>query len=189
MLKNLNNLEARSSNIALLSDSSVTHNQRDLTLRLRRLTSMKSKLMVEALRIRSSLDIPSLRRKSQLTKSLRTSRPLMSSEPLRVRDSVVSLKDSELKSYQERLIEVLEKLVVLDHGIHLESNGLLLELVNLGTIIELTRIRRSIELERALMHPMLLLNMILLRNRLPQWEDSSDMERSRMTSSYSRDVV
>jgi chromosome segregation and condensation protein ScpB len=61
----------------------------------------------------------------------------MSSEPLKVKDFAESLKDSDAKSYQERLIEDLERSDVSDHGIHLESNGLLLEPVKWDIIIEL----------------------------------------------------
>lgn len=59
------------------------------------------------------------------------------SVPLKVTDLLESLRDSESENYQERLIEVLERLVVSDLGIHPESNGPLPDVVNLVTIREL----------------------------------------------------
>lgn len=57
--------------------------------------------------------------------------------PLKVTDLLESLRDSESENYQERLIEVLERLVVSDLGIHQESNGPLPDAVNSVTIREL----------------------------------------------------
>lgn len=59
------------------------------------------------------------------------------SVPLKVTDLLESLRDSESENYQERLIEVLERLVVSDLGTHPESNGPLPDVVNLVTIREL----------------------------------------------------
>ena len=61
----------------------------------------------------------------------------MLSGPLKVTDLLESLRDSESENYQEKLIEVLERLVVSDLGIHPESNGQLPDVVNLVTIREL----------------------------------------------------
>ncbi len=106
MLRNLNSSEIKLSNIALLLDSSVTLNQIDLTLRPKRLMFMKSKLMEDLLRIKLNLEILFSKKKSLLIKFSKTLRLLMFSEPLKVKDSVVLLRDSVVRSYQERLIEV-----------------------------------------------------------------------------------
>ena len=150
---------------------------------------MRSKSMEDPLRIKLNSEILFSKKKSLLIKSLRILRPLMFLELLKVKDSVELLRDSDVKNYQERLIEVLERLDVLDHGIHQESNGLLLELVKWDTIIELNRIRRFTELEKELIHLMLLLILISLRKPSLLWEDSLDMERLKMTSFSLRDVV
>ncbi len=189
IIKNQNNSKIRSLNIVLLLDLSVTVNLRDLILRLKKPMFMKSKSMEDPLRIKLSLDMVSLKRKLLLIKSLRTLKPLMSLVLLKVRDSVVLLRDLVVRNFQERLTEVLEKLDVLDHGIHLESNGLLPELVKWVITIELSRIRKSIELVKDLILLMLLLTLILLKRLSPQWEDSLDMEKSKMISYYLKDVV
>jgi hypothetical protein len=67
---------------------------------------MKSKSMEDLLKTKLSLDILYLRKKLPLTKSLRISKLLMFLELLKVKDSVVLLKDLVVKNYQERLIEV-----------------------------------------------------------------------------------
>jgi hypothetical protein len=150
---------------------------------------MKSKLMEDPLRIKLNLDMDSLKKKLPLIKSLRTLRPLMFLVLPKVKDSAVLLRDLDARNFQERLIEVLEKLDVSDHGIHLESNGLLLELVKWVTIIELNRIKKSIESVKVLILLMLLLTFILLKRLLLLWEDLLDMQRLRMTSYYLKDVV
>lgn len=55
-------------------------------------------------------------------------------------------RDSVLPECPERLTEVLERLVVLEHGIHLQSSGLSPEEVNSVITQELNKTRRSIEL-------------------------------------------
>jgi hypothetical protein len=67
---------------------------------------MKSKSMEDLLKIKLNSDILYLRKKLPLTKSLRILKLLMFLELLKVKDSVVLLKDLVVKNYQERLIEV-----------------------------------------------------------------------------------
>ena len=121
---------------------------------------MKSKSTVEASKTKLSLDTLSLKRKSLSTKSSKTSKPSMSWEPPKVRDSAELLRDLDARNCQERLIEVLERSVVSDHGTHLESNGLLLELVKWVTITEPSKTRKSIESVKDLIHLTLQLNTI-----------------------------
>jgi hypothetical protein len=106
MPRSLNNSETKSLSTVLSSDLSVILNQRDLTLRLRRLMSMKSKSMEERSKTKlNSLTLYS-RKRSLLIKFSKTSRPLMSSEPLKVKDSAELSRDSESRNFQERHTEV-----------------------------------------------------------------------------------
>jgi len=66
-------------------------------------------------------------------------------ESLKVKDSKESSKDSELNIYKRNLIEVIEKLDVLEHGILLELDGLSPEPGNWDITIELNKIKKSIE--------------------------------------------
>jgi len=56
-----------------------------------------------------------------------------------------SSRDGRSPNFLERLIEVSEKSLVLDHGILLQSNGLALELVSLDISTELPSTTRSTE--------------------------------------------
>ena len=58
----------------------------------------------------------------------------------------MSLKDLVLDIYKKKPIEVIDVLVVLEHGIQPELDGLLPEQVNLVSITELKRIKKFIEL-------------------------------------------
>ena len=64
---------------------------------------------------------------------------------LKVMDMKVLLIDMVLKNYKEKHIEVLEKLLVLVHGIHQEFNLLLPELVKMDITIELNWIKEFTE--------------------------------------------
>ena len=98
---------------------------------------MRFKSTEETSNKKLSLATLSLRRRSQLTRSSRTLKLYTLSVPLKVTDLLESLRDSEPENYQERFIEVLERLVVLDLDIHPESNRPLPDVVNLVTIREL----------------------------------------------------
>lgn len=58
------------------------------------------------------------------------------------------LRDLELSTYKRRPIEVGEELDVLEDGILLMLDSLLVELVNWVIMLELKSTRRSIELEK-----------------------------------------
>lgn len=59
-----------------------------------------------------------------------------------------SSRDGQSESFQERLTEVSERLLVLDHGIQPQLNGLVLELVNTDTSTELNSTTKSTELDQ-----------------------------------------
>lgn len=77
------------------------------------------------------------KKKSELIPSLNKMKWLMFWELPKVKDSKESSKDLELNIYKRNLIEGIEKLDVLEHGTHLELDGLFPELVNLVITIEL----------------------------------------------------
>jgi hypothetical protein len=77
------------------------------------------------------------KKKSELILSLNKMKWLMFWELPKVKDSKVLSKDLELNIYKRNLTEGIEKLDVLEHGTHLELDGLFLELVNLVITIEL----------------------------------------------------
>lgn len=109
---------------------------------------MKSKLTEEPLLKKLiSLSIFS-KKKSELTQSSNKMKWLMFWELPKVKDSKVSSKDSELNIYKRNLTEVTEKLVVLEHGTHLELDGLFPELVNSVITTELNKIKKSIDSEK-----------------------------------------
>ncbi|GMF11342.1 unnamed protein product [[Candida] boidinii] len=86
----------------------------------------------------------------------------------------VLLTDGVLRNYQERPIEVLEKLPVLVLGIHLTSNGLLPELVKEVTTTEPLLTTRFSELVKLVMKLLVLPITIELRKLLLQWVVSLD---------------
>jgi hypothetical protein len=66
-------------------------------------------------------------------------------ELLKVTELLESLRDGRSLDFQEKLTEVLERLLVLVHGILLQLNGLVPELVNMDTSTELSLTIRSTE--------------------------------------------
>jgi len=106
---------------------------------------MKFKSTVEIFKRKLILVTVYSKRKLLLTKSSVISNVLMSLVLLKVTEIPELLKDSVSENYQEKHIEVWEKLVVLELGIHPKSSGLLQELVNTGSIIELNKIKEFTE--------------------------------------------
>jgi len=68
----------------------------------------------------------------------------------KVKDSKVLLKDGESNTYKRNHTEVIEKLVVLDHGTLLELDSQSLEPVNSVITTELKSIKKFTELEEVL---------------------------------------
>lgn len=75
---------------------------------------------------------------------------LTSAELLKVTEQLESLRDGRSPDFPERLTEVSERLLVLDHGIQLQSNGLVPELVNMVISTELNSTTRSTESDQEL---------------------------------------
>lgn len=90
----------------------------------------KSKSTVVPLLIKSTSLLNISNKKLKSTKFSILMMSVMLSVSLKVKDSPVSLRDGVLRSYQRRLTEVQEKLVVSEPGIQPESLGLVQELVN-----------------------------------------------------------
>src|SRR6185436_3153163 len=111
------------------------------------------------------------------------------SESPRVTVLLVSSRDSVLPDSLERLTEVSERLVVLVLGIHLQSSGLLPELVNMVTITELKSTRRSTELVLVLTEVLRItppLRLMLLKRTLLLSEVSLTTVLSTTTTSWLR---
>lgn len=89
-----------------------------------------------------------LKKKSELTQFSNKMKWLMFWESPKVKDSKVSLKDLELNIYKRNLTEVTEKSDVLEHGTHLELDGLFLEPVNSVITTELNKIKKFIDSEK-----------------------------------------
>merc|ERR1712166_1182940 len=123
---------------------------RKLTSEERSAILWKSKSMVETLLLRlHGLNLNS-RVKSPSERFSKTTRWLILSPLPEVRVLKVLSRDSVSLDFQERLEEVSERSLVLVPGIHLQSSGLLLELVISVTSIELTSTKRSTELVKVL---------------------------------------
>lgn len=114
-------------------------------LKTKKVMFMKFKLMEEKSNKKLILVTICSKKKSLLIKSLMNLKILMLLESLKDMELLVLLKDLESKNFLEKLIEVLEKLVVLEHGIHPKLVGLLLELVIMVSIIELNKIKEFTE--------------------------------------------
>lgn len=145
---------------------------------------MKFKSTVEIFKRKLILVTVYSKRKLLLTKSSVISNVLMSLVLPKVTEIPELLKDSVLENYQEKHIEVWEKLVVLELGIHPKSSGLLQELVNTGSIIELNKIKEFTELEKETNKTMQAPNSTWQRNKLLQWEVSPTTERSKTISLF-----
>jgi len=136
-----------SRNTAQLSELLLTHKFIFSTSDRRRLTSLKSKSTEEpSLKKSIGLNLTS-NKKSRLDQSLKITKTLIFSESQRDMETPESLRDGESRNFLERHIEDLERSLVLDHGILLQSNGLAPELVNMVTSTELNLTTRSTELE------------------------------------------
>ena len=82
--------------------------------------------------------LKSLRKKSQLEKSSLRTKSLTQLESQEEEDKKELPPDGEYPDSQESPIEVLERSLVLDHGIQLPFNGLYQELVKMDISIEPT---------------------------------------------------
>merc|ERR1711988_925440 len=113
----------------------------------RKLISWKSKLTEELLPRKSSGLKANLSKKSPSVRFSTRTRWLIPLPSPEVREPLVLSRDSVLTDFQERPIEVSERLPVSVLGIHLPLSGLLLELVIKVTSIEPKSTKRSTELE------------------------------------------
>jgi len=116
-----------------------------LTSDKRKITLLKSKLTEEPLLKKLTLPTNFSNKKLELTLFSNKTKIVMFWELPKVKDSKESSKDLELNIYKRNLIEGIEKLDVLEHGTHLELDGLFPELVNLVITIELKWIKKSID--------------------------------------------
>ena len=139
---------------------------------------------------RSTSDTQSSSRRSRFLKSSSNQSALTPSELPEVRELRVLSRDSEFLVFKDALIEVSARSPVSELGIHLQSNGLLLVLVNSVTTPELSSTRRStaLVLEPSLRMPPTTpcVRLMPLRRTLPHSVDSLIMVKSTRTSFSSR---
>jgi len=139
---------------------------------------------------RSTSDTQSSSRRSRFLKSLSSQSALTPLELQEVRELKVSSRDSEFLVFKDALIEVSARLPVSELGIHLQSNGLLLVLVNSVTTPELSLTRRFTALvlvpSLRMLPTMLCARPMPLRRILHHSVDSLIMAKSTRTSFSSR---